>query len=97
MKNRYVIKRTMIATTKNAPTTMNSRTIGPVAEPVPQEPVPPKGPDRPVEDVLADQIMTGAHTPEQLQRARILIEAMLTLEQVAQGKSPEELAIEIQE
>jgi RNA polymerase sigma factor (sigma-70 family) len=63
----------------------------------PQAPAPTKGHDQPAEDVLADQIMAGAHTSEQLQRAKMLIESMLTLEKEAQSKSPADLATMIQE
>ena len=67
--------------------------------PVAKEPqdLAPQGQDQPTEDVLADQIMAGAHTSEQLQRAKMLIESMLTLEKEAQSKSPAELATMIQE
>ncbi len=47
--------------------------------------------DQLIEDPLADQIMAGAHTPEQLERAKELIESILTLEKEAHGKSAEEL------
>ncbi len=47
--------------------------------------------DQLTEDPLADQIMAGAHTPEQLERVKKLIESILTLEKEAHGKSPEEL------
>jgi RNA polymerase sigma factor (sigma-70 family) len=62
----------------------------PDAVPVPQDPTT-KGQDQLVEDPLAEQIMAGAHTPEQLERAKKLIESMLTLEKEAHSKSPEEL------
>jgi hypothetical protein len=65
-------------------------------EPGPKEPEPaglPQDPDQDplAADPLADQIMTGVHTPKQLERAKKLIESMLTLEKEAQSKSPEEL------
>jgi RNA polymerase sigma factor (sigma-70 family) len=59
-----------------------------------QAPLPPQDPNQDplAEDPLADQIMTGAHTPKQLERAKTLIESMLTLEKEAHSKSPEELS-----
>ena len=68
----------------------------PDAVPVPQDPTT-KGQDQLVEDPLAEQIMAGAHTPEQLERAKKLIESMLTLEKEAHSKSPEELNKMIQD
>jgi RNA polymerase sigma factor (sigma-70 family) len=56
-----------------------------------------KGQDQLVEDPLADQIMAGAHTSEQLERAQKLIESMLTLEKEAHSKSPDELDKMIQD
>jgi hypothetical protein len=35
--------------------------------------------------------MTGDHTPQQLERAKAVIESMITLEKEARGKSPEQL------
>jgi hypothetical protein len=62
----------------------------------PQDPAPPDQ-EQPAEDLLADHIMAVAHTSEQLQRAKMLIESMLTLEKETQDKSPAELATMIQE
>ncbi len=69
----------------------DQRPTSPVDPPEPQDPISAKNQDQLAEDPLADQIMTGAHTPKQLERAKALIESMLTLEKEAQSKSPEEL------
>jgi RNA polymerase sigma factor (sigma-70 family) len=62
----------------------------------PQDPAPPDQ-EQPAEDLLADHIMAVAHTSEQLQRAKMLIESMLALEKETQNKSPAELTTMIQE
>jgi RNA polymerase sigma factor (sigma-70 family) len=59
--------------------------------------VPTKDQDQLAEDPLADQIVTGVHTPKQLERAKTIIESMLTLEKEAHSKSPEELTEMINE
>jgi len=67
---------------------------------LPPQDFPPKEPPLPPpataqvvapEDPLAELIMTSDHTPEQLARAKELIESMITLDKEAQGKSPEEI------
>ena len=63
----------------------------PDPELVPQGPIPPNDQDQLAEDPLAEQIMTGGHSAKQLERAKTLIESMLTLEKEAHSKSPEEL------
>jgi hypothetical protein len=42
-------------------------------------------------DPLSDLILAGAHSPEQLEHAKQIIEAMIEFEKEVQGKSPEEL------
>jgi len=63
------------------------------------EPPPPRpttGQEPPQEDPLSELIMAGDHTPEQLERAKAVIESMITLEKEVRGKSPEELDTMIQ-
>jgi RNA polymerase sigma factor (sigma-70 family) len=43
------------------------------------------------DDPLADLIVGGDHTPEQLARAKAIIESMMTFEKEARGKSSQEL------
>jgi RNA polymerase sigma factor (sigma-70 family) len=54
-------------------------------------PFPTTGQALPSEDPLAELIMTGDHTPQQLERAKEVIESMIALEKEARGKSPEQL------
>lgn len=73
----------------------------PPPPPLPEEPLLPNEPQPPIpatgqaphqEDPLAELIMTGDHTPEQLERAKAVIESMITLEKEVRGKSPEVIA-----
>ncbi len=43
------------------------------------------------EDPLTELIVAGSHSPEQLERAKAVIESMITLEKEARGKSPKEI------
>jgi hypothetical protein len=60
-------------------------------------PPPTAGPDRSPEDPLADLIVAGDHTPEQLERAKAIIDAMIKLEEEARGKSSGEIDQMIQD
>jgi len=59
--------------------------------PDPPPPMPTTGQDQHTEDPLADLIVAGDHTPEQLERAKMMIDSMITLEKEAHGKSPVEI------
>ncbi len=48
-------------------------------------------------DPLADLIVAGDHTPEELARPKAIIESMITFEKEARGKSPDELDKMIQD
>jgi RNA polymerase sigma factor (sigma-70 family) len=61
------------------------------------EPLPTLDQDQRPADPLADLIVAGDHTPEELARAKAIIESMITFEKEASGKSPEELDKMIQE
>jgi hypothetical protein len=77
-------------------------TAGP--EPVPAVPAPILPPPAPTAvtdpdagDPLSALIVNGDHTPQQLQRAKELIEEMITLEKEASGKSSDQIETMVQQ
>ncbi|WP_210420566.1 RNA polymerase sigma factor [Aquisphaera giovannonii] len=52
---------------------------------------PAKEPEPHQADPLVEMIVTGDHTPDQLERARVMLESMITMEKEARGKSPQEI------